>query len=121
VRIPVELSTGSERGDAAVSVAAMSIRLRAFLATFDRPVLYYDYASDRELVERVLLASDTVIDEPGRDKLEWVLLDDIGPALKRWWQAHPEALTRRHHALIDAFALRAAYLSMWGDLGKTSR
>jgi len=32
--------------------------------------------------------------------------------LERYFQTHPEALVRRHHAMVDAEALRCAYMKV---------
>lgn len=103
-----------ERGQAATSVASMSNRLHAFLASFERPLVCYDHTADRDLCELILLAKNADSDRPADNRPEWILLSDVAPALKRWWVEHPELQARRHHALVDARALRAAYLSMWG-------
>ena len=38
----------------------------------------------------------------------WRRLDGLHAACERWWQTHPELCGKRHHALIDAMALRGA-------------
>ena len=103
-----------ERGEAAMTLATMAFRLRAFLATFERPLICYDYMVDRDLCEHVLRSQSEDHDQTGAVGLEWQLLSDVGPSLGRWWAEHPNETARRHHALADAFALRAAYLSLWG-------
>lgn len=103
-----------ERGEFAMSVTTMSIRLHAFLATFERPLICYDFAMDRDLCESILQVEARAHASALKEGLKWELLRDVTPSLKRWWEEHAEAGARRHHALVDAFALRAAYLSLWG-------
>jgi hypothetical protein len=105
-----------ERGDRAKPDAAITRELRAFVAGIDHPRICYDFAADRELCQRVLEgtgAPPTDGLEPLLDSVRWHLMTDTGAALERWWSEHP-AERRRHHALADAKALRAAWLSLWG-------
>ena len=106
-----------ERGNKALSDADMTRALRSFLASIEAPVIHFDYGADRTFCQLVLDG----FGQPDADALgpkplglRWQLLTDMGPALVRWWNAHPEEKSRRHHALVDARALRAAVLSLWG-------
>lgn len=105
------------RGASAMSDAAMTSALRTFLAKIDRPRICYDFGADRDLCQRVLdgacisVAGDL---DSLPHALDWQLLTETGPALERWWKEHPETKLQRHHALADARALRAAWLSLWG-------
>lgn len=106
-----------ERGPSAMSDAAMTKSLRAYFAGIDNPCICYDFDADRALCQRVLEgvnipANGSLGSTPGA--LRWQLLTETGPALERWWKEHPEIGRRRHHALMDAKALRAAWLSLWG-------
>ncbi|MGO4505258.1 hypothetical protein [Dyella sp. 2YAF14] len=101
-------------GETAMAASMMSYRLRAFLATFDRPLICYDYVADRVLCERVLEQHLDQEDLAGSEGIQWLLLTDVAAALKRWWEEHSDLKPKRHHALADALALRAAYLSLWG-------
>jgi hypothetical protein len=103
-----------ERGEKAMPATVMSIRLHAFLQAFERPLICYDFAVDRDLCEHTLQIGAAGHDLDVKEALRWQLLDDVAPALRRWWEEHQEVAKRRHHALVDAFALRAAYLSLWG-------
>ena len=103
-----------QRDESAMTIPVMSLHLRTFFATFEKPLICYDYIADRQLCERLLHEQSVRSDLIHQKRPEWQLLDDVGPALKRWWVQHPEVRSKRHHALVDAFALRAAYLSLWG-------
>jgi len=106
-----------ERGAHALTDGAMTRALREFLAAIKRPRLFFDCATDRVLCQRVLDGHD--LPRP-RDlgamprALRWQQLTDTGPALERWWQLQAPAGPPRHHALNDARALRAAWLTLWG-------
>lgn len=107
-----------ERGERAQPDAVMTRDLRAFIAGIEHPRICYDFAADRELCQRVIDGTDTpsLIGElePLPDSLRWHLMTDTGAALKRWWNEHPIARQQQHHALADAKALRATWLSLWG-------
>lgn len=106
-----------DRGPSAMSDCDMGQALRDFVGEIDHPRICYDYPKDRELCEWVLggsgesIAPDSNAPEP---PIDWLLLTDTGPALERWWKEHPQDARRRHHALVDAKALRAAWFSLWG-------
>lgn len=106
-----------ERENKALSDADMTRALRSFFASIEAPVVHFDYGADRMLCQQVLdgfgqLDADALGPKP--QGLRWQLLTDMGPTMVRWWNAHPEEHSRRHHALVDARALRAAVLSLWG-------
>ncbi|WP_445147261.1 hypothetical protein [Dyella sp. Tek66A03] len=103
------------RGDSAMDAQAMSKELCRFLSKFDHPCVYYDFPSDRTLCQRVIDGHPTPHGRPsGLIEPSWQLVTDAGPALERWWREHADVDSQRHHALHDARALRAAFLSLWG-------
>jgi len=102
-----------DRGDAALPDTAMTKALREFLTGVDAPRICYDFGADRGLCEYVLDGFEMPEPEgPMPMDLQWQLCTNLQGAIERWWTAHPEMLPRRHHALIDAQALRDAALSI---------
>lgn len=104
-----------DRGPAAMSDAAMTHCLREFLASIDRPRICYDFPHDRRLCQYVLDGFEMPTPEgPIPVGLRWQFFEDMREPMARWWASNPEEQARRHHALVDANALRAAYLHLWG-------
>ncbi|MDG2539830.1 3'-5' exoribonuclease [Dyella jiangningensis] len=104
-----------DRGHFAMSDADMTQGLRAFLARIASPCICYDFETDRRLCEMVIKGTPGLHSyQPIASALSWLYLSDIRPALDRWWSTHSALANKRHHALVDAQALRAAYLSQWG-------
>ncbi len=102
-----------DRGEAAMTDAHMTPALREFLVAAGNPRIFYDYGADRSLCQYVIDGFE--IPEPAGplpSDVRWELCDDMRSAVEKWWLAHPEEQNRRHHALVDAKALRAAYLSL---------
>lgn len=101
-----------DRGTAALSDAAMTRALREFLASVDAPRICYDFGADRGLCQYVLDGFEVPEPQgPVPVDLQWQLCTNLQAAIERWWASHPDQLPRRHHALIDAQALRGAVLS----------
>lgn len=112
-----------ERGDAALSDAAFTTELRRFLCGVEAPYVLFDYHNDVALLRYALAGFDLadeqafscgaipspVMTEMLRDGLIAMLLED-------WFQAHPEVSARRHHAGVDAEALRQAWLAATGRI-----
>lgn len=103
-----------ERGACAMSIEFMSTRLRRFLESFKTPLIHYDCNSDRELCERLLAMTSPAVEDSCTRQVRWQLMDDVQLALRAWWKKHPEDEAFRHNALVDARALRSAFLSLWG-------
>jgi hypothetical protein len=106
-----------ERGSAAMSDQAMTTGLRAFVASFDAPYVLADYPNDLKLLKHVLTGfhmPDEQAQACGqipRPVMTHMLKDGLTAMLvEDWFEAHPEHLARRHHALVDAQALRMAWL-----------
>lgn len=97
-----------ERGSAALDDGTLTHRLRDFLAGFPNPCIHYDFGHDRALCQYVIDGLDVPEPTGPITTVTWVRLDGLHSELERWWQAHPEQQPRRHHALIDAMALRGA-------------
>lgn len=90
----------------------MSQALWQYLKAYDAPRICYDAAQDRNLCVELLNWSNP--DPEALLGIGWELLTDTERALEQWWAQHPEERASRHHALADANALRAAWLSLWG-------
>lgn len=97
-----------ERGDAALDDSTLTHRLRDFLASLSNPRIHYDSGHDRALCQYVIDGLD--VPEPGGPitAVTWVRQDALHSELERWWRTHPEQQPRRHHAPVDAMALRGA-------------
>ena len=104
------------RGGTVMDDAAMTRALRAHLTDFDEVSICYDHGASRAFCEAVLDGPESVDSEelgPRPCEVRWDRVRDMGRALERWWRAHPDAARHRHHALMDAQALRGAWLSLW--------
>jgi hypothetical protein len=100
-----------ERGEAAMDDAAMTRRLRKFLAGIPALSICYDSGHDRGLCQYVVDGFEVAEpDGPMPPAITWVRLDGMHAKLERWWKSHPEQNPKRHHALVDAMALRGAAL-----------
>jgi hypothetical protein len=104
-----------ERGSTAMNDAALTRRLREFLAMIPYPWICYDTGYDRSLCQFVIDGMDEVDPDGPTVDVRWQRLDGTASACERWWKDHPEHQSHRHHARFDAAALRGAYFSRWGD------
>lgn len=105
------------RGSTVMDDAAMTRALRTYLAHFDGVSICYDHGADRAFCQAVLdgpagVDPDTLSPRPRG--VRWDMVRDMGSSLERWWRDRPESARHRHHALMDAQALRGAWLSLWG-------
>lgn len=112
-----------ERSDAALSDAAFTTELRRFLCGIEAPYVLFDYHNDAALLRYALAGFDLPGDEasacgpiPSPVMTEMVRDGLIAMLLEDWFQAHPEASARRHHAGVDAEALRQAWLAASGRI-----
>lgn len=105
-----------EREGYAMTDLELTRSLRRFLEGIDDPVLLHDGLRDRKVLYRALGGFGHVGDFGLMPRLRTVhvLFDDIRPGIKRYFKAHPEADKRRHHTLVDAEALRWAYIEATG-------
>jgi hypothetical protein len=100
-----------ERGRFAMSDATMVRSLREFIARVPKPTICYEAGHDRALCQYVIDGLEVPEPEgPLPRDLRWERLDGLLLAKEQWWRAHPEQRPWRHHARIDALALRGAYL-----------
>ena len=106
-----------------MSDAEMTTALRRFLAAIHQPYVLADYPLDLQLLRYVLAGFDLpevhaaecgpipspVMTVMVREGLTTVLLED-------WFAAHPEEAKRRHNAMVDARALRMAWMAATGRI-----
>lgn len=110
-----------ERGKRCMSDTAMTTTLRAFLNSFSDPIILADYATDFALLKYVIDGFDLPEDQaaacgptPQPVMTKMVKEGGLGMLVEDYFAAHPEAAARRHHALVDAEALRMAWLVITG-------
>lgn len=110
-----------ERGNAALTDAVFTTELRQFLCGIEAPFVLFDYPNDGALL-RYALAGFELPDSqafscgpiPSPVMTEMIREGLIAMLLEDWFQAHPDAGARRHHAGVDAEALRQAWLAATG-------
>lgn len=103
-----------DRGASAVSAGTLSKRLRAFLTELPAPrFVIHDYHRDAVLMRRALSGSDSPESAKCMEELDvyytLVAQGDLKHHVESYFQIHSAALARRHHAAVDAEALRRAY------------
>lgn len=109
------------RGVTALPDAAMTKALRSFLAKFDHPHVLADHPKDVQQLRRVLdgtelSAAESLACGP-KPSIVATVMDRQGmttTVLEQWFASHPGEAARRHHALVDAYALRIAWLVSTG-------
>lgn len=108
-----------ERKSVALGDAQMTKALRHFLLQDPSAVILADYAIDLQLLKYVLAGFDLPqeqVDCLGPEPLPALRMLPKEGTLERlietWFLAHPDQQRRRHHALVDAQALRVAWLAM---------
>ncbi|HZX78219.1 hypothetical protein [Lysobacter sp.] len=112
-----------DRGEAAMSDAAMTQALRRFLASIVHPYVLADHPRDVQHLRHVLVGarlSDPQAAPCGSiPSVVTTVMDRQGTTtaiLERWFAQHPQTAARRHHALVDARALRIAWLVATGRI-----
>jgi hypothetical protein len=105
-----------DRGKSVLSDQAMTMRVRDFLNSTSAPMIFADYANDLQLLRYVLAGfdlPDTQVSacSPTPRALDVQIIHDRPTAtlVEAYFGAHPEARARRHHALVDAEALRVSW------------
>lgn len=109
-----------ERGPAALNDEVMTEALRAFLKSLGPSEIFADAPHDFSMLNRVWMGNDRPSPEaPFRTRL--AREGNLMPGVVRYFELNPDQLSRRHHALVDAMALRSAWIvenySFEGDLG----
>lgn len=104
------------RGAAALSDSAMTDSLHEFLLREREPCVLADYPNDLKLLRCVLDGFDLrAISRSGAAHGPWpvttrMFTDGLTSMLiEDWFEAHEAERARRHHALVDARALRMAW------------
>lgn len=98
------------RGSAAIPDRAFTANLRAFLEQFDTPYVLADDHLDFTLLSHALSGFGQPDLPPAphyRSML--VTFGDVLMRIEDYFEAYPEAKARRHHAMVDAEALRWAF------------
>jgi hypothetical protein len=106
-----------EHGYAARQQIDFTRDLRAFVSRFDDPFVLFDYQADGALFGYALAGfdlPDTVLAKlPPAPKVSQTLIpcDEVRGGIEQYFREHPEHAGRRHHAGVDAEALRWAFLT----------
>ena len=115
-----------ERGYAAQRHIDFTRDLRAFLAAFDEPQVLFDYNADGALFNYALsgfdLPDEVLAKLPPAPKVSQTLIlhDDVRRGIEQYFHERPEHAGRRHHAGVDAEALRWAFVTALGLAGSRS-
>lgn len=98
------------RGDDACPDYEFTQRLREFVASGNNPRIHFDAMLDKVQLNHAL--AQFGYDKHGVPPYVPVFVSDarVLDELERYFKTHPEALARRHHAMVDAEALRYAYM-----------
>ncbi|MCS3848419.1 hypothetical protein GGR70_003477 [Xanthomonas campestris] len=110
-----------QRGCHALPDHSLAEALIAFLSGQRSPHIIADYPNDLRLFrEAVTWSFDKAAWRPeGAPRFPCTLMerDPVTTShLERWFSKHPDLMSRRHHALVDASALRAAWMVATGRL-----
>ena len=99
-----------ERGPVALPDAEFGMALRHFISGFDNPVVHFDASLDRILLLRALAGFGRLVEEPIEFQTVLVTRQDVLDRLEDYFSTHPLQNSRRHHAGVDAEALRWAFV-----------
>jgi len=110
-----------QRGCHALPDHSLAEALIAFLRGQRSPHIIADYSNDLRLFRQAVSWSfDKAAWRPeGAPRFPCTLMerDPVTTShLERWFSKHPDLMSRRHHALVDASALRAAWMVATGRL-----
>ena len=112
-----------ERGAVALGDVAFCCGLRAFIAEDPEAFVLFDHAHDGELLLHALAGfglsqDDLVTCVPyARPNITLMHRDyAMTQLMESWFVSHPEEKARRHHARVDAHALRMAFLAITGRI-----
>ena len=102
-----------QRGPAAMIDQAMTTGLRAFLGAAPEPIVLADYHNDFSLLRYVLEGFELSDEQaaacgliPRPVKMRVLKEGMMGMLVEDYFAAHSAAAARRHHAMVDAEALR---------------
>lgn len=104
-----------DRGDYAMPEVEFTRALRRFLVQFSEVSVIYDYSVDGALFQYALDGFESQADIGATPAALEML--KVGPevrvGIERFFMEHPELAKRRHHAAVDAEALRYACMRLW--------
>src|SRR3546814_8938862 len=103
----------------------ISRHLRRFVALLPNPLVIYDHHNDGALFRYAMDG----FEEPDADALgpypevaqQLLSHDALKAQIERYFSEHPAARARRHHAMMDAEALRWAYSAANAEDRKSTR
>lgn len=110
-----------DRGPAALVDEEFTLALRGFLQSVDAPSVLFDCATDGFLLRQALAGfGDSAIARNVGLPVPPVLTlmhrgFDFTALLEAWFAADPTRAARRHHAAVDAEALRVTWLLVTGE------
>lgn len=106
-----------DRGVVALSDQTFTDALRRFMDSVPDPLVVFDYSHDEAMLEKALSGFGRRFSGDDRCFPMELLRNDLASMiLEDWFLAHPEEAARRHHALVDANALRMAWLAATGQI-----
>lgn len=108
-----------QRGCHALSDHSLAKALVAFLMLQRSPHVMADYPNDLRLFREVISWASVAKGMDGPPRFPCTLMDRdpvTTSHLEMWFSKHPDLMLRRHHALVDATALRAAWMVATGRL-----
>ncbi|MDW2981747.1 3'-5' exoribonuclease [Rhodanobacter sp. KK11] len=97
-----------EHGWVSMRAHDLTESLRRFFAQHYDPVVIFDHPDDGKLLRRALQGSFTPTELP-RYREALMAQESISPLIERYFRERPEVAKRRHHAGVDAEALRWAW------------
>ena len=110
-----------QRGEWCMSDQAITTGLRTFLGTFAEPIVVADYPNDLALLQYVVAGFDLSADQveacgpiPKLVMTRMLKEGAMGMLIEDYFSSHLDAAAHRHHALVDAEALRMAWTVVTG-------
>lgn len=109
-----------DRGAVALEDRAFSLALRRFLASVKAPSVLFDCHTDGVLLRHALADFDVYANPkklfPAVRPVLTLMHRGVyfSALLESWFAADPARAARRHHAAVDAEALRASWLAVTG-------
>lgn len=102
-----------DRGAYALRDEDITRALRGFLTTFQEISVLCDYPMDAALFEYALDGFESQVELGPRPVVHFQKVNQtVRVGIERYFQVHPDLAMRRHHAAVDAEALRYAYLAL---------